>query len=385
MVAIVGMYSFDYGYFAPANSQQSAKATRARARLESYLHKVHRELHKEDLMAYCSQSKLSKSFVDSAAQRYKDITTGGVEPVFIAANVHNSEKVLPNMATQLLALADTLGHNRLFVSIYENGSNDRTKDILRQFNMTLDALGIGHRIITDDSSKPERVHRIEYLAKLRNYALEPLHSTGSKFGRVIFLNDVYFCLSDLLELVFQSKAHEAHLTCAEDFDMHNGGPGFYDTWVARDMLGEKFKKEMHRITKDDITLVAQMRDRPFQVQCCWNGIAVIDARVLRGKDGLRFRRSAEDECSASECSLMCNDMWHKGFDRVVMVPRVKLAYDIKVRDLIREPLYFPAGAPFSDPEVEKISFRPGPKTVYCRPLNGLDAYHPEGPEVYVTM
>ncbi|KAJ2628063.1 hypothetical protein GGF44_004567, partial [Coemansia sp. RSA 1694] len=234
MVGVVGMYKFDYGYFASAPATveflRSANTMEARTGFESYLQNVHRKLHKEDLAEYCSQSKLSKSFVDSAAQRYKDITTGAIEPVFVAANLYNSEMILPNMAAQLLALADTVGHSRLFISIYENGSKDKTKEILHRFNATLDALGIAHRIIADDTPKPEHIHRIEYLAKLRNYALEPLYDSGAKFGQVIFVNDVYFCLSDLLELVFQSKAHEAHLTCGEDFVNWNGGPGFYDVW-----------------------------------------------------------------------------------------------------------------------------------------------------------
>ena len=44
---------------------------------------------------------------------------------------------------------------------------------------------------------------------------------------------------------------------------------------------------------------------------------------------VRFRmaRIMEGECSASECSLICNDYWEKGFGRILMVPRVKLAYD----------------------------------------------------------
>jgi alpha-1,3-mannosyltransferase len=33
------------------------------------------------------------------------------------------------------------------------------------------------------------------------------------------------------------------------------------------------------------------------------------------------------ECSASECSLICNDYWDAGYGRILMVPRVKLAYD----------------------------------------------------------
>ena len=43
-------------------------------------------------------------------------------------------------------------------------------------------------------------------------------------------------------------------------------------------------------------------------------------------------RLTEGECSASECSLIGNDYWSAGYGRIIMVPRVKLAYD-KVRRL----------------------------------------------------
>ena len=51
---------------------------------------------------------------------------------------------------------------------------------------------------------------------------------------------------------------------------------------------------------------------------------------------VRFRmaRKAESECSASECSLVCNDYWNAGYGRIVMVPRVKLAYDNKVFEIM---------------------------------------------------
>ncbi|KAJ2478736.1 hypothetical protein IWW47_006082, partial [Coemansia sp. RSA 2052] len=224
-----------------------------------------------------------------------------------------------------------------------------------------------------------------YLAKLRNYALEPLYDNGAKFGRVMFVNDMYFCLTDLLELVFQSKAHGAHLTCAEDFELRHGLLAFYDTWVARDMLGHAFKKQLFNIADDGNAKAAQMRSRPFQVQCCWNGIAVIDAQVFRGANALRFRRSTEGECSASECSLLCNDMWAKGYRRAVVVPRVKLSYDIVTRDLLREPFNYPRDMPFPDSKPKRIVFRPGPKTVYCHPLNGKGVRDPDGPASYVPL
>ncbi|KAJ2348789.1 hypothetical protein GGH91_001193 [Coemansia sp. RSA 2671] len=313
------------------------------------------------------------------------MTSGGIEPVFIAANLYNSESVLPNMAAQLLALADTLGHTRLFVSIYENGSRDKTKEILNRFNETLTALGIPHRVIADDRPKPKHTHRIEYLAALRNLALEPLYSSNTAYGRVVYLNDMFFCLTDLLELVFQSQAHRAHLTCAEDFELKHGSLTFYDTWVARDILGHAFKKQPFNIADDGAAKVAQMKSRPFQVQCCWNGIAVIDAKVFHGKNALRFRRSAADECSASECSLLCNDMWATGYRRAIVVPRVKLSYDIATRDLLREPFNYPRDVPFSDGQSKRIAFRPGPKTVYCHPLNGNGARNPDGPASFIPL
>ncbi|KAJ2702311.1 hypothetical protein H4218_000956 [Coemansia sp. IMI 209128] len=306
-------------------------------------------------------------------------------PFQVQSNLHNNEKVLPNMAAQLLELADTLGHSRIFISIYENGSTDRTKEILHRFNETLNALGIAHKIVTDKTPKPKHIHRIEYLAKLRNYAMEPLYSDGARFGRVAFLNDVYFCHADLLELLFQSQTHGAHLTCGEDYDIWQGEIGFYDTWVARNIQGEQLDREVQILSSNDTTMSAEMWGRPFQVQCCWNGMAVIDAKVFRGDDGLRFRRSAKDECSASECSLFCNDLWRKGFSRVIMVPRVKLSYDIPSRNMLRKPLYSPADLPYNNPEIEKISFRPGPEKVHCMPLNGINAIDPDGPDTYVAL
>lgn len=81
------------------------------------------------------------------------------------------------------------------------------------------------------------------------------------------------------------------------------------------------------------------RHLPVQVQSCWNGIAVLDPAPLYAAPYVRFRmaRIHERECSASECSLLCNDYWAAGYGRIVMVPRVKLAYDAKVFDIVHPP------------------------------------------------
>lgn len=75
--------------------------------------------------------------------------------------------------------------------------------------------------------------RIEFLAKVRNAALEPLWletsenvgNSSSWFGRsrsqklwpadkIVFLNDVYFCARDVVRLIL----HNVDMACGMDFD-----------------------------------------------------------------------------------------------------------------------------------------------------------------------
>lgn len=76
------------------------------------------------------------------------------------------------------------------------------------------------------------------------------------------------------------------------------------------------------------------RHLPIQVQSCWNGIAILDPAPMYAHPHVRFRMAklGDGECSASECSLICNDYWAAGYGRIVTVPRVKLAYDKQVFD-----------------------------------------------------
>ncbi|KAJ2793801.1 hypothetical protein H4R20_006430, partial [Coemansia guatemalensis] len=233
--------------------------------------------------------------------------------------------------------------------------------------------------------RPQVYHRIEYMADLRNRALEPLYRNATNYRRVLFLNDVFFCLPDLLELVHQSFTYQAHLTCAEDFETRHGILEFYDTWVSRDLLGRAFKSRYQNIADDGGALIGQLHNRPFQVQCCWNGAAVLDANAFRGANALRFRRSAPGECSASECSLLCNDLWQAGYQRALVVPRVKVTYNIETRDLLRRPSNFPRDVPFHDPDPAKKVFKPGPATVYCNPLNSEGVSVPDGPASYIDL
>lgn len=112
--------------------------------------------------------------------------------------------------------------------------------------------------------------------------------------------------------------------------MEQGSPVFYDNWVARDINGTAlenapFESVFHRPHSQE----RFQRHLPVQMQSCWNGIAIMDPAPFYNPPHVKFRmaRITEGECSASECSLIANDYWDVGYGRILMVPRVKLAYD----------------------------------------------------------
>ena len=57
-------------------------------------------------------------------ERYKHIRASTTR-YYVAANLFNSARVVPNLCAQILLLADYLGPGRVFVSVYENGSGIR--------------------------------------------------------------------------------------------------------------------------------------------------------------------------------------------------------------------------------------------------------------------
>ncbi|KIO11247.1 glycosyltransferase family 69 protein, partial [Pisolithus tinctorius Marx 270] len=68
-------------------------------------------------------------------------------------------------------------------------------------------------------------HRIEYLAKVRNQALDPLHelrdANDEFFDTIIFMNDILLCVDDVLELIWQSRRNSAGITCTADYVYHD--------------------------------------------------------------------------------------------------------------------------------------------------------------------
>ncbi|KAF8513212.1 capsular associated protein [Gautieria morchelliformis] len=335
---------------------------------------------------------------------------------FFAINLYNSFGIIPDLFATLFRVAAILGYQNVYVSIYENGSTDQTKALLRIFDALTRSVGMRVTIRSSMRTRGAFNHRIEYLAEVRNSALVPLHelrdSEGEVFDTVIFMNDILPCVDDVLELIWQSRRQNAGITCASDYMFHDeiGAPVFYDNWVARDINGTAlenapFEAVFHHEESSD----RFQKHLPIQVQSCWNGIAVLDPAPFYAAPHVRFRMAKllEGECSASECSLICNDYWNAGYGRIIMVPRVKLAYDKRVFDIIHpmrrnltairgyarlgglpddprtdpqdRSWYGPHDRLFLPEESEELDFKPGPEYVWCWGWDGAGDL--DGPDV----
>ncbi|KAL4072175.1 glycosyltransferase family 69 protein [Scleroderma citrinum] len=335
---------------------------------------------------------------------------------FFAINLYNSFDIIPDLFATLFRVSAILGYQNVYVSIYENGSTDQTKALLRMFDALTKAVGLRVTIRTSTRARGQFNHRIEYLAEVRNQAFNPLHelrdSHNEFFDTIVFMNDILPCVDDLLELIWQSRKNNAGITCAADYMYHPelSSPVFYDNWVARDINGTALENApFESVFHDPDSSERFQQHLPIQVQSCWNGVAILDPAPFYTPPYVRFRmaRLADGECSASECSLICNDYWEAGYGRILMVPRVKLAYDKKVFDIIhpqRKNLsairgYVRLGGlpdnPHTDPqdrswfgphdrlfdplESEELEFKPGPSHVWCWGWDGAGDI--DGPDV----
>ena len=152
------------------------------------------------------------------SNRRQNYTVGIPTPtpsVYVASIFWNSAYILhTSWNSAILDLADELGAANIYISIYESGSWDESKHVLRQLQDVLITRAIPHRIILDETSHEDYIarppaaegwirtprgktelRRIPYLARLRNKTLEALAglaANGTTFDKVLFLNDVAF-------------------------------------------------------------------------------------------------------------------------------------------------------------------------------------------------
>ncbi|KAJ7183288.1 cryptococcal mannosyltransferase 1-domain-containing protein [Mycena filopes] len=187
---------------------------------------------------------------------------------------HNNAVVLPYWTREIVKLINYLGPDNVFVSILESYSTDASPTILRELDKTLQKMGVARRILTDDISirRPDSMkttpRRIEYLAALRNYAIEPLVAQGG-YDRLLFSNDIFLEADAMVELL-DTKDGEYDMACGLDF----GGWGLYDLWVLRDRLGRMIST-LYPYFLEETDFHAIMADAPAPVFSCWNGIVSI--------------------------------------------------------------------------------------------------------------
>jgi len=258
---------------------------------------------------------------------------------YIAVNMHNNERILPVFFSELVEiliwLKQITGNRKdsVFVSIYESGSVDLTSQFLESFSLVLDNIGVENLIITNES---DTLHpgqrRINFLSNVRNKAMNSFYKKREiLYDYVIFLNDVYFCFEDIIRLLL----FNIDIACGMDMDISEEDIIiFRDIWVARDANGQRMLWDPP-FTNHSETQERVMNGQPFSVFCCWNGIVVLNASIFYQNITFREADYSKGECSASECSLFCNDVWKINEKaRVLMDPHVRVAYDAETYEKI---------------------------------------------------
>ncbi|KAI9321862.1 cryptococcal mannosyltransferase 1-domain-containing protein [Dichotomocladium elegans] len=250
--------------------------------------------------------------------------------LFIAANFHNNEPILEHWIQQIDALIAWAGPSRIYVSVYESGSTDRTKAMLVAWEDRLTDGKVRHRIMLDEPLRaPEEgggnLRRIVRLAEYRNRALDPIRRTlPGEFDRLLFLNDIYFDISDVIRLI-QTNNGIYDAACGLDFFGE-----FYDTFATREVDGGWVGSGNYPYFTDPESRRLLIRGEPVPVYSCWNGAAVLPAKPF-AEGRVSFRAVLPDEADppldASECCLLFSDMRPLNYTRTLINPHVKVGYD----------------------------------------------------------
>ena len=265
---------------------------------------------------------------------------------FIVANYYNSESSLAYSLPQLTRLLSQLGSaDNLYLSIFENGSDDHTVPLLKQFAQTLH---IPYSVITcnytgsfiqqtanatqkEDFDLKRIVARKRYprMAALRNLAMRPLYEGKVTFRnaelptKVLFINDIYFTAEQVVSLLSTNEG-AYDMVCGLDFYEL-----FYDILVTRDVEGYWFVGYFP-YARHAPTRRAVMAGRPFPVYSCWNGMVVMAAEPFTQHNvrfrGRRYEPEERCECVQSECLLVCSDFRSLGYDQIYINPQVRVTY-----------------------------------------------------------
>ena len=278
--------------------------------------------------------------------------------LFITSTHWNNEAVLRQRWNDaIVELVKYFGPSNVYISIYESGSWDDTKGALTELESRLTDLEVGKTIVLDTTTHKDELERtpgpteadwietprgkkelrrIPYLANLRNRALEPLHTlttaspTPRKFDKILFLNDVYFTIPQLLSLLSTNNGHYA-AACSLDFSRP---PYYYDTFALRDSgtsevpLMQRWPYFRSRRSRNAM----KANSDAVPVSSCWNGMVLMDTEPFYDKlSPLHFRgvtdRLASSHVEGSECCLIHADNPYTPARGVFLNPRVRVGYN----------------------------------------------------------
>ena len=299
---------------------------------------------------------------------------------YVAINLHNSEDVIPFLTINIQKLIEF--NPNLFLSIYESGSSDKTKPMLKKLK---ESLNIRHEIVLGNEYLTGDMNRIDFLVDKRNKALKFI---SKDYDSILFINDIFFCINDILELEYQRILNSAGIVGGMDyeFDENNDEFVFHDTWVAIDMNGYHLNKDLSQPMSSFMSKMSWLNQVPLQVLCVFNGMVAIDIEPFL--NGLEFRRGTNDpntivagECSTSECTSLCIDFIKLGYNHV-LVPRVKVAYSFNVFKSMKVDnsvfkKYYPPNLPFKPQEDQPVSWSSYPSSFHCHPYFTKDhGWHP---------
>ncbi|OCK77174.1 glycosyltransferase family 69 protein [Lepidopterella palustris CBS 459.81] len=290
------------------------------------------------------------------------------EKVFIAASIYEKGGFLTGGAwgEAILNLVDLLGPENVYLSVYENDPDTKSKESLESFEKRVNCNSsiVAEHLSFDTiprvtlPSGEKRIKRIAFLAEVRNRALIPLESSGIIFDKLLFINDVIFDPVEAVQLLFSTHVGPDGRTqygaaCAVDFI----NPfKFYDRFATRDLEGNSmgipffpwFTDAGSKASRQD---VLDQKDA-VRVRSCWGGMTAFEAKWFQPSSinrrelakasnesshtvlPLRFRFEEDTFWDSSECCLIHADLQYvrSGLDvfndsGIYMNPYIRVAYD----------------------------------------------------------
>jgi hypothetical protein len=157
----------------------------------------------------------------------------GQKTVMIYSIIRNRENHIKTYHNQIKLIVKTFPNIKFLLSVYENDSTDKTKELLN----TLDWSFVENNIVTEDlgtqyfGSDNGSKDRVSLLADARNKAIEAKDFLERSDYVLHVEGDVVFDINSV-KLLFNFKKHEPEFDIVSSISLRNGNR-HYDVWGTR--------------------------------------------------------------------------------------------------------------------------------------------------------